>query len=237
MGLVRYARLTRRQLIVFALMSAVVNGIVTASVGAWLAQTYASYTAKRQSIDNISALFYTRRTRAGLVVSSLRRGADVDEVKDRKRAYDQAYVEWNANIRRNLFVIRDVMGARSFAPVEQTFEDGLVAALGDIDACLTKAYDTRVQGGDPRPILEACHMPDIYQFSLDCGASFTNELFKLTQLSFIPFFGNSTAERAAAEGRITKYCTRPAPGTPAAPGSAPATDAHPSDAPPAAAKP
>ena len=42
LGLIRAARLTRRQLIIFALISAVLNGIVTAFVGAWLAQTYAT---------------------------------------------------------------------------------------------------------------------------------------------------------------------------------------------------
>src|SRR5688572_24814824 len=83
-GLLRYARLTRRQLIVFALASAVINGIITASVGAWLAQTYSTYQARRAAIETIAHLVYERRTRAGMVASAIRRNAEIDEVRHRK---------------------------------------------------------------------------------------------------------------------------------------------------------
>jgi len=92
-ALLKYARLTRRQLIAFALFSAVLNGIITASVGAWLGQAYAKYQARRQSIETLVHLVYERRTRAGLVASAIRRGADIDELRYRKRAYDEAYVD------------------------------------------------------------------------------------------------------------------------------------------------
>ena len=75
LGLIRAARLTRRQLIIFALMSAVINGIVTACVGAWLAQTYATQQSRRKSVEALANLIYERRTRAGMVVSSMRRNA------------------------------------------------------------------------------------------------------------------------------------------------------------------
>lgn len=208
-GLVRLARLSRRQLIAFALVSAVVNGIVTALVGAWLAQTYNGYHSRRQSVESIASLFYARRTRAGMVVSALRRNADEQEVRDRKRAYDEAYVEWNTNIRRNLFVIREVMGAKELANLEQVFEDSLVGALADMDRCLTKAYDERMAGRSPLPVLEACRMPEVYQFALDCGAAFTNELHKMSQFTFLPFTVSKDA-LSKAEMRVTKDCTRPA---------------------------
>ena len=97
-GLLRYARLTRRQLIAFALASAAINGVITATVGAWLAQTYATYQSRRQSIENIAHLVYERRTRAGMVASAIRRGAEMDEVRHRKQAYDEVYVDWNKNV-------------------------------------------------------------------------------------------------------------------------------------------
>ncbi len=208
-GLVRLARLSRRQLIAFALVSAVVNGIVTALVGAWLAQTYNGYHSRRQSVESIASLFYARRTRAGMVVSALRRNADEQEVRDRKRAYDEAYVEWNTNIRRNLFVIREVMGAKELANLEQVFEDSLVGALADMDRCLTKAYDERMAARSPLPVLEACRMPEVYQFALDCGAAFTNELHKMSQLTFLPFTVSKDA-LTKAEMRVKRDCTRPA---------------------------
>lgn len=232
-GLLKTARLTRRQLVAFALVSAVVNGIVTAVIGGYLARTYAIYHERRQSIEGLASLFYARRTRAGMVVSSLRRNADLQEVRDRKRAYDDAYVDWNTNIRRNLFVIREVMGASQMAKLEQVFEDTLVAGLSDIDRCLTKAYDERMALRSPLPTLAACRMPETYQFVLDCGATFTNELYKMSQLTFLPFAGLSPQSRQQAEGRVRKGCTRP-PAEPVVkdtPREAPVSNAEPTTPP------
>ncbi len=210
LGLLSHAGLTRRQLIAFALLSAVLNGAITASVGAWLGQTYARYQSRRQSIESIVHLVYERRTRAGMVSSALRRGADLDEVRFRKRAYDEAYVEWNKNIMQNIFAIREVTGEHMISTLEGDFQDNLVAAMSDVDRCLTKAFDARIQGQDPKPILDDCHMGAMHQFVLDCGATFTNELYKLTKLSFAPFKNAQTGEgREVAAKRIKIACTRP----------------------------
>lgn len=208
-GLLRQARLTRRQLMIFALVSAVINGIITASVGAWLGQTYAKYQARKQSVESLVHLVYERRTRAGMVASALRRGAEIDEVKYRKRAYDEAYVDWNKSIMQNIFAIREVTGEYFLSTLEGHFQDGLVAAMADVDRCLTKAYDIRLAGEDPKPILEQCRMPALHQFVLDCGATFTNEIYKLTKLSFIPFQTQITEGPQKAEARVAKACTRP----------------------------
>jgi hypothetical protein len=240
-GLLRSARLTRRQLILFALVSAVLNGIVTACVGAWLAQTYATQQNRRKSVETIAHLIYDRRTRAGMVVSSMRRNAALEEIQFRKRAYDEAYVDWNKNILLNLFVIREVGGDMKFAALEKTFEDELVAAMADVDRCLTKAYDRKLAGEDVVPLLDACRMNQMHQFILDCGATFTDELYKLTRLSFSPFSSAKAERRRLAEVNIKANCTRPpepavAPvNPPAAPltGALPAATAPP--APPTAA--
>jgi hypothetical protein len=223
LGMLRQARLTRRQLIIFALVSAGINGIITASVGAWLGQTYAKYQARKDSIETLVHLVYERRTRAGMVASSLRRGADLEEVKFRKRAYDEAYVDWNKSIMQNVFVIREVTGEYFLSKLEGHFQDGLVAAMADVDRCLTKAYDARIAEQDPKPILVQCRMPEMHQFVLDCGATFTNEVYKLTKLSFIPFQAQLSEGPARAEARIAKACTRP-PDPPAAPPVATAPD-------------
>ena len=203
------AGLTRQALLVFTIVSAALNGIVTASVGAWLAQNYTTAQTHRSSIDGLAGLLYDRRTRAGLVVSSLRRNAELVELRVRKHAYDEAYVDWNKNLRQNLFAIRDVMGEGAFTKLEEDFETYLVAPLSKMDNCVTKAYDARIAGQDPRPELETCRMADLYQLTLDCGASFTNEMRKLTRVSLLPFTKPSEAERAAARARISKSCNRP----------------------------
>jgi uncharacterized membrane protein YccF (DUF307 family) len=222
LGLIRAARLTRRQLITFALMSAVINGIVTACVGAWLAQTYATQQARRKSVEALANLIYERRTRAGMVVSSMRRNAPADEIQFRKRAYDEAYVDWNKNILLNLFVIREVGGDMKFAGLEKSFEDDLVASMADVDRCLTKAYDRKLAGEDVAPILDACRMPQLHQFVLDCGATFTDELYKLTRLSFSPFSNAKAERKRLAEINIKANWTRP-PEPPATPATAPLT--------------
>jgi uncharacterized membrane protein YccF (DUF307 family) len=237
LGLIRAARLTRRQLIVFALVSAVLNGIVTAFVGTWLAQTYATQQSRRKSVESLANLIYERRTRAGMVVSSMRRNAPLDEVQFRKRAYDEAYVDWNKNILLNLFVIREVGGDMKFAGLEKSFEDELVASMADVDRCLTKAYDRKLAGEDVAPMLDACRMPQLHQFILDCGATFTDELYKLTRLSFSPFSNAKVERKRLAEINIKANCTRP-PGPPAAPmATAPLTGALPSSAPAAPSPP
>jgi hypothetical protein len=207
--LITEAGVTRQTLLVFTVVSAVLNGMVTASVGAWLAHSYATAQSRRTAINGLSGLLYDRRIKAGLVVSALRRNAEIDEIRHRKRGYDEAYVDWNKNLRQNLFAIREVMGESAFSQLEQDFEKYLVDPLSKIDGCLTRAYDLKMAAQDPLKELEACKMADLYQLTLDCGASFTNELYKLTSISLLPFTGPREPERAAARARIGKACARP----------------------------
>jgi hypothetical protein len=212
-------------LIAFALTSAILNGIVTACVGAWLAQTYATQQSRRKSVEEIAHLIYDRRTRAGMVVSSIRRKAPLDEVQFRKRAYDEAYVDWNKNILLNLFVIREVGGELKFATLEQMFEDDLVGAMADVDRCLTKAYDQKLAGKEAVLLLDDCQMSMLHQFVLDCGATFTDELYKLTQFSFMPFSGEKEKQKKIAEINIKTSCTRPVPAAPVTGTTTPAVTA------------
>lgn len=206
MGLIHTAQLGRKQLIAFAILSAIINGLVTAGVGAWLAQTYAAYQKKTTAIQSIADLVYERRTRAGMVVWAIKRNAELDELRYRKRAYDEAFVSWNTKVQRNIFMIRDISGQKGVTRLETQFQDLLVPGLTATDHCLTKAYDARLVGGDPLPVLDACQMTGLHQFTLDCAATFTNELDRLTRLSFLPWGGSTEEGRKAAEGRIDKYC-------------------------------
>lgn len=209
MGLVRFARLSRRQIIAFAILSAVVNGIVTAAVGAWLAETYAAHVRKTTAVQGLADLVYERRTRAGLVMWAVKRNAEIDELRYRKRAYDEAFVNWNKRIQYNIAMIRDISGQSGVTRIETQLQEMLVPALADLDACLTKAYDARVTGADGKPYLEACRVADLYQFTLDCAATITNELDRLTRVSFLPFSDPSETTRKAAEARIDRACQRP----------------------------
>ena len=67
----------------------------------------------------------------------------------------------------------------------------------------------RIGGQDPTPQLETCRMAELYQRTLDCGASFTNELYKLSAVRLLPFMGASEIDRRAARARISKACETP----------------------------
>lgn len=206
LGLARIARLGRRQLIAFAILSAIINGLVTAGVGASLAQLYAAYQRKTTALQSIADLVYERRTRAGMVAFALRRNTELDEVRHRKRAYDEAFVAWNTKVQRNVFMIRDITGEKGVTRMETQFQDLLVPALAATDRCITAAYDVRLKGGDPAPVLDGCRMADLHQFTLDCAASLTNELDRLTRYSYLPFSAPSETARKAAEARVDKGC-------------------------------
>ncbi len=206
--LLREAGLMRYNLIVFALLTAALNGLVTASVGAWLGQAYTSHIARRESVQGLSDLVYERRARAGLVVSSLRRGADLEELRHRKRAYDDVFVEWNKRIQTNLLQIRDLMGTRDATGFEILMQEALVPALTEMDGCLTKGYDLRIAGQDPMPLIEACKFPALHQFALDCAKALTDEMFRMTRLSLSPFGGSSRREIAEADARARAACAR-----------------------------
>lgn len=202
------ASVTRRVLLSFTLASAILNGLVTASVGAWLGQKYSALQTQRQSVNGISTLFYERRIRAGLVASSVRRNADLDELRQRKRAYDDTFVDWNKSIRLNLFAIREVLGHLDISNFENDFQDLLVRPLSLMDACLTKSYDLQLAGKDGKVELETCRWGELYQLTLDCGAAYTNELYKMTRVSFNPFASRlNQSELSEARQRTLRDCT------------------------------
>ena len=106
----------------------------------------------------------------------------------------------------NLIAIREAAGDLNVSALEPVFEDHLIAAMADQDRCVTKAYDARISNQDAKAILEQCRMAELHQYVLDCGATFTNELYKLTQPAFVPFTGQFAKTKALAETRIRDYC-------------------------------
>lgn len=142
---------------------------------------------------------------------AIKRNAELDELRYRKRAYDEAFVNWNKRIQYNIAMIRDISGQSGVTRIETQLQELLVPALADLDSCLTKAYDARLAGADGKPYLEACRVADLYQFTLDCAATVTNELDRLTRVSFLPFSDPSETTRKASEARIDRACQRPPP--------------------------
>lgn len=236
LGLAQVANLSRRHLITFAILSAIINGLVTAGVGSLLAQSYASYTRKNEAVQSISDLVYERRIRARMATAAIRRDAEPEEIRYRKRAYDEAFVEWNKKVQQNIFRIRDVSGESGVTRLETQFQELLVPALSAIDRCLTKSYDAKIKGApDALVILDACRIDDLHQFVLDCGATFTNELDRLMRATLTSPWGPNEERRLRGVARIDKYCgtmpkpalAQPSPAVAATPPTAPASTSQP----------
>ena len=208
--LLREAGLVRHNLIAFALMTAAFNGIVTASIGSWMAQTYATHQSRRQYVQNVADLIYERHTRARMILSSIRRGADLDEVRYRKRAYDEVFVEWNKKIQNNVLPIRQAMGVADTTVLETLMQTMLVPAMSELDTCLTKVYDLRLGSQDYAALLDQCQREELSRFILDCGSGITDELFRFTRLTFLSFGRSGSSEMQAARDRVRAVCTRPA---------------------------
>lgn len=151
------------------------------------AQAERQHTADRKvAVQNFSREIYARRTRLELLASAIRRNS-ATEIRERKIAYDEAYVKWNTNAQTNLFIVRETIEEQEYSIIESAVEFLLVGNFfGPLDACLTSAYDAFVgNGGNPpdQPravlILDKCDSRSKLIGALDCGYSITNGLYRL----------------------------------------------------------
>jgi hypothetical protein len=135
--------------------------------------------SRKSLIESISRSIYERRERAAMLRSSLLRGALRDEIKDRKKAYDETVVQWNSNLQANLFIIRDVLNANDYNTVDRALEQELIGKIfSPLDTCLTQAYDAYMfqAGGVPGRILEDCHSDALLKDVLFCGYVIADQL-------------------------------------------------------------
>jgi hypothetical protein len=142
---------------------------------------------RQTAVVALSRYIYERRVRSEMLLSGLKRHASSPseeskkEVIDRKRQYDDAYVNWNTNHQSNLLMVRQILGASTYSDFEGLLEFRLVAQVfAPLDRCLTEAFDETMRNRDPRPKLSACGATDLVQKSLDCGYAITDELFRLS---------------------------------------------------------
>jgi hypothetical protein len=147
--------------------------------------------AREAALQGYSKLIYERRVRAELLASSLGRHAQAPsadsraELIERKRRYDEAYVNWNTHLLANLLLVRQIVEPGTYSKFEQLVEFRLSKVLSDLDRCLTVAYDIAVRSGDPRPAMERCESRKLLERTLDCGYAIVDELYKVSGNSSI----------------------------------------------------
>ena len=198
------AALSRHPLTV-VIVAFVLSGLLGTLFSAWLSNRQAETErlrleaeARKAAVQAFSRHVYERRARAEMLASSFRRGAPIEEVRERKQLYDEAYVQWNANHQANLFLVREVLQEEQYSFFESSVEFVLVGKIfAPLDGCLTRAYDARLNQEDPNAILDQCEGRRLLQEALDCGYAITDELYRLS--------GGATT-RADAADEIAARC-------------------------------
>lgn len=146
--------------------------------------------SRQHAVQAFSKYIYERRSRAEMLSSALRRHAaapkreSYDEILQRKKLYDEAFFNWNANHQANLLLVRQVLGEQEYTSFENIVETRLVLnIMKPLDDCLTRAYGATIRNGDPLIILQQCKSSDLMQMALDCGYAITDELYKLAAVA------------------------------------------------------
>jgi hypothetical protein len=193
----KYGELLRHPLTI-VLISFVLTGVLGVAFSQWIAnwakeadQARLETESRKVAVQNLSRSIYERRARAEMLASSFLRGAQLDEVKERKKLYDEALVRWNSNNHTNLFLVREVLRSEEYSIIEASLEFTLVERIfKPLDVCLTQAYDAVIAGNPATNIMQECQTRKLLQEALDCGYAIADELYKLSS-------SVTTADRAS----------------------------------------
>src|SRR5262249_13969128 len=97
------------------------------------------------------------------------RNVEIEEIKERKLRYEEAYVKWNTHQYEDLIRVRDILETKEYTFLEETMEKKLTKIMREIDDCLTRAYDARKSGGNSETILMECGMKRLLAKNRECG--------------------------------------------------------------------
>lgn len=195
----KYYELLRHPLAI-VLISFVLTSVLGVAFSQWISdrakeaeQARSETEMRKAAVQNLSRSIYERRARADMLASSFFLGAQLDEIKERKKLYDEALVRWNTNNQTNLFLVREVLRIDAYSFIESSVEFTLIDKIfRPLDVCLTQAYDAAISGNSAMSIVQECQVRKLLQDALDCGYAIADELYKLSSNATIPY-------RAASE--------------------------------------
>lgn len=150
------------------------------------AKTQEEVRAKWEAISQLSHSALERRSRSELLASAVRRQVKAPhtdglaEVLRRKQAYDESYVEWNANIGKYKLALRRATNDIEYTALESKLQRSLVnASFRPLDACLTSAFDEVVRGNNNQAValMDTCGTKRLIQEVLDCSYEITDEAY------------------------------------------------------------
>ena len=72
------------------------------------------FAVRKEVIHSLSNFIFERRERAVLLAYGLKSGANLLDIRHRKRQYDETYVNWNKNQTVNLVNIKSIVPSEDF---------------------------------------------------------------------------------------------------------------------------
>lgn len=97
------------------------------------------------AISKITELMYDRYTVSTLLASSLKRKAPLEELKERKKLYDESYLKWNKNLQITQLTVRGLTTDTAYSKIEAVIQHNLVPHYQAIDSRLTNGFDARLK--------------------------------------------------------------------------------------------
>jgi|HubBroStandDraft_4_1064222.scaffolds.fasta_scaffold161698_2 hypothetical protein len=183
-----------------AILTFLFTGVAATLFSSWLSSIsktrdieVAATQRAAESVKAITDLIFERSFRANMIVSSIRRNAEIEEIKERKKAYDITYVRYNSTIQSNLFRVREMFHTIKYTDFEQLFEGPLRALLVAQDNCVTNAYDNAISSDASKRTLAVDNLshcpkidntPDITSIwhSIEhCEYFYTEALFRIVE--------------------------------------------------------
>jgi hypothetical protein len=146
-----------------------------------------------ESVKTVTDLLFERGFRAQMIVSAIKRNADLEEIKDRKKAYDAIYVRYNSTIQSNLFRVREMFRTTEYTNFERFLEEPIRDLLVAQDDCVTSAYDNAVSSDQSKRALatenlshcpkrgRGVEMDKIWTAIQECEYTYTDALFRIVE--------------------------------------------------------
>ena len=141
---------------------------------------------KYEIVNKISVLIGDRVSRARLLKSAFDRNTTEDEIKSRKKKYDESYHRWNAEHHASLLKVRSLVKGKHYRPIEMVIEQGLVQGyFKPLDSCLTLIYDQKINNNlsaSQSSDLENCDLPYLINGTMSCAFVVTEALYSMVRL-------------------------------------------------------
>jgi len=144
-----------------------------------------------------------------MLEAALHRRANVDELKDRKRLYDESFLAWGENLQANMLMIRQAMGSVRFSSFEGYVQNSYIPIVRPYDSCVTRAYDLALREENPEVAFTNCKIRVLRKALLDCSYAITSGLYILVMSEETGDDQEQEAAHVLVERSIPKGCTVP----------------------------